>query len=82
MKVIHKSVITTLCLLLLFSSCTPSVNQRISDADRILINSPFKKVLVRSGNFVLTTYQKIRGCSLPSSRPNNTLSFDSTTYQN
>jgi hypothetical protein len=65
MEIIHKSIIKTFCLLLILSSCTPSVNQRISDADRILINSPFKKVLVRSGNFVLTTYQKISDIDSP-----------------
>jgi hypothetical protein len=39
--------------------CTPSAQERVGKAESLIEHSHFKRVLVRSGEFVLTTYQKI-----------------------
>jgi hypothetical protein len=50
---------------LLLCSCTISVEERIRKADQIFLGSNFKKVLINSGNFVLTTYQNITNNNSP-----------------
>jgi hypothetical protein len=52
-------------ILLFVASCTPTVKERIMKADGLAYGSKFKKILVDSGGFVLTTYQKISDQNSP-----------------
>jgi hypothetical protein len=54
-----------LFILFFFRSCTPTLQERITRADKVVEYSDLKKVLVSSGNFVLTTYQKISDKNSP-----------------
>lgn len=59
--------ITTLLIISLnfLASCTSNVQQRTELSDQVAINNSFKKELVKSDNFLITTYQKIQDHTQP-----------------
>ncbi|WP_342267978.1 alpha/beta hydrolase [Candidatus Tisiphia endosymbiont of Empis tessellata] len=51
--------IVLLSISLLFSSCVSSIDTRIKEADKVASMNKFEKKLVKAGDFVITTYQRV-----------------------
>lgn len=51
--------IVLLSISLLFSACVSSIDTRIKEADKVASINNFEKELVKAGDFVITTYQRV-----------------------
>ncbi|WP_367364010.1 alpha/beta hydrolase [Candidatus Tisiphia endosymbiont of Nedyus quadrimaculatus] len=57
MKYLFKIVLLSISLL--FSACVSSIDTRIEEADKVASINHFEKKLVKAGDFVITTYQRV-----------------------
>ncbi len=61
----YLSSIVLSCILLLISGCTPDLSIRAKKTDEVALPAGFQKKLVRGGDFVITTYQRISDTNKP-----------------
>lgn len=59
------SSIILLCLLFILPSCTSTLSTKIEQADQFALTAGFQKKLIKGGDFVITTYQRISDSSRP-----------------
>ncbi len=58
-NIVTKPRIALLFVSLLLSSCISSIEKRVEEADKVASMNKFEKKLVKAGDFVITTYQRI-----------------------
>lgn len=62
---ISPKLITIFLVSILMSSCASDLNRRVKAANNIAVANNFEQKLIQSGDFVLTTYQRINDKNLP-----------------
>lgn len=58
-NIVTKPRIALLFIPLLLSSCVSSIETRVEEADKVASINKFEKKLVKAGDFVITTYQRV-----------------------